>query len=126
MGLETRAGSFLGYRRFLWGVEIGVDVFRNNFSGEEVSLVDSLGVEVPLSLKLGPKLIQAVATVAPAYLEDPERRVSWSGEEWGVGHEFRWSLGVEIGLPIVGVSLAYQEKRVAGGTVQGVLFGLEL
>jgi len=126
MGLETRVGSFLGYRRFLWGVEIGVDVFRNNFSGQAVSIVDSLGAELPVSLKIGPNLIQGVATVAPAYLSDPERRVAWTGEEWGIGHEFRWSVGLEIGLPIVGVSIAYEEKVVAGGTVQGILFGLEL
>jgi hypothetical protein len=126
-GTETRLGTFLGLRRMLFGLEIGVDVFRNDYLGKEIALVDSLGVDVPLSLKIGPKLLQAVATIAPAFAMDPERKVDWSKTSGlGFGDEFEWSIGVELGLPIVGVSLTYKERIVADAQIRSLQFGLEL
>ena len=126
-GSETRAGTFLGLRRMLIGIEIGVDVFKNDYIGKEVALVESFGVDVPLSLKLGPKLLQGVATISPAFLMDPERRVDWSTTSRpGFGDEMEWSLGVEVGLPIVGVSLTYKERMVADAQIRSLQFGLEL
>jgi hypothetical protein len=126
-GSETRIGTFLGVRRMLFGVELGVDVFRNDYVGKEIAFVDSLGVDVPFSLKVGPKLIQGVATVAPAFAMDPERKVDWSTTSaLGFGDEFEWSLGVEVGLPIVGISLTYKERTLAGAQIRSLQFGLEL
>ncbi len=126
-GSETRVGTFLGIRRMLFGLELGVDVFRNNYVGKEIALVDSLGVDVPISLKVGPKLVQGVATVSPAFAMDPERRVDWSTTSvMGLGDEFEWSLGVEVGLPIVGISLTYKERTVADAQIRSLQFGLEL
>jgi hypothetical protein len=126
-GAETRVGSFLGYRRLLFGVELGIDVFRNDYIGREVALVESFGVDVPLSLKVGPKLVQGVASIAPAFFMDPERKVDWSTSSFpGFGDEFEWSLGVEIGLPIVGISLTYKERMVADAQIRSLQFGLEL
>ena len=126
-GSETRIGTFLGVRRMLLGLELGVDVFRNDYVGKEIALVDSLGVDVPISLKVGPKLIQAVATVAPAFAMDPERKVDWSTTSaMGFGDEFEWSLGVEVALPIGGVSLTYKERTVADAQIRSLQFGLEL
>jgi hypothetical protein len=126
-GSETRAGTFLGVRRTLIGLEVGVDFFRNDYLGEEISLVDSLGVDVPLTVKIGPKLLQGVATVAPAFGMDPERRVDWTTTSaFGIGDEFEWAVGVELGLPIVGVSVSYKERIVADAQIRSLQFGLEL
>ena len=126
-GSEVRLGSFLGVRRFLLGVELGADVFRNQYAGEALTLSQSYGVDVPLSIKVGPKLLQGVATVTPAWISDSERAVDWSEvSHFGVGNEFEWAMGFEVNLPIVGISVRYSERTVATGEIQSVQFGLEL
>jgi hypothetical protein len=126
-GSETRAGTFLGLRGTLIGLEVGADFFRNDYLGEAIALVDSFGVDVPLTLKIGPQLIQGVATVAPAFGMDPERRVDWATTSaFGIGDEFEWSVGFELDLPIVGVSVNYKERIVADAQIRSLQFGLEL
>jgi len=126
-GSELRLGSFLGVRRFLLGVEVGADVFRNQYAGDGLTLTQSYGVDLPLSIKVGPKLLQGVATVAPAWVSDSERAVDWSQvSHFGLGNEFEWSMGFEVNLPIVGISVRYSERTVASGEIQSVQFGLEL
>ena len=125
-GVDTRVGSFLGIRRSLWGIEFGADLFRNDFTGQEVAFVESVGVDVPLSLKLGPKWLEAVGTLTPAYLMDPERRAVVSPVLGDYAHELEVSVGLEVGLPIVGVSVTYRERRMSTGSIEGIYFGLEL
>ena len=119
-------GSFLGLRRSLWGIELGADLFRNDFTGKEVAFVESVGVDVPLSVKLGPKWLEAVGTVTPAYLMDPERRAQVSPLLGDYAHELEYSVGLEVGLPIVGVSVTYRNRVMSTGSIEGIYFGLEL
>ncbi|MEC7239680.1 MAG: hypothetical protein VXW32_00440 [Myxococcota bacterium] len=125
-GVDTRVGSFLGVRRSLWGIEIGADLFRNDFTGKEVAFVESGGVDVPMRLKLGPKWFEAVGTITPAYLMDPERRAAVSPLLGDYAHELEVAVGLEIGLPIVGVSVTYRERLMSTGSIEGIYFGLEL
>ena len=125
-GVDTRVGSSLGLRRSLWGIELGADLFRNDFTGKEVAFVESVGVDVPLSVKLGPKWLEAVGTVTPAYLMDPERRAQVSPLLGDYAHELEYSVGLEVGLPIVGVSVTYRNRVMSTGSIEGIYFGLEL
>ena len=36
------------------------------------------------------------------------------------------AVGLEIGLPIVGVSVTYRERVMSTGSIEGIYFGLEL
>jgi hypothetical protein len=126
-GQDLRIGTFLGQRGALFGYEIGVDIFENNLATDRVALATSAGVDFPLKLIVGPKLLEGFIAFTPTYLIEESRRVDWdaAGFSAALGHEMELSAGVAFRLPIVGVSVAYSERQVSGGRVQAIKFGVE-
>ena len=126
-GQDLRIGTFLGQRGALFGYEIGVDIFENNLATDRVALATSAGVDFPLKLIVGPKLLEGFIAFTPTYLVEESRRVDWdaAGFSAAFGHEMELSAGVAFRLPIVGVSVAYSERQVSGGRIQALKFGVE-
>lgn len=126
-GRELRVGTFIGHRGALIGYEIGADLFENNLATDRVALATSAGMDFPLKLIVGPKLLEGFVAFTPTYLVEESRRVDWeaAGFTAALGHEMELSAGLALRLPIVGMSVAYSERQVAGGRVQALKFGVE-
>ncbi len=126
-GRDLRVGTFLGQRGALFGYEVGVDIFENNLTTDRVSLATSSGIDFPLKLIVGPRLLEGFIAFTPTYLVEESRRVDWesTGLSAALGHEMELSAGVAFRLPIVGVSLAYSDRQISGGRVQSLKFGVE-
>lgn len=117
-GNDLRLGSFMGPHWKTWGLESGVDVFRNQWTYGATELPVSFGAEVPVVARLHVKQLSGHAGVSSSWLQDETRRVDWSQQKVpGFGHEFAYLAG--IGGTIAGVGLgANAEYRVtAGGPV---------
>ena len=127
-GGDLRVGSFVGPNATLFSAEIGVDLFRNQFSSEDWTLPRSIGIDLPINIVVGPELVQVVAGATPALLFNNSRRVDWSAtDEFGFGDEFEWHVGGQIGLPIFGFGLTYTRRVMAPDLVShGVGFGISL
>ncbi len=124
-GTDLRVGTFLGPQAKLVGFDAGVDVFRNGYDGVVLSIEQSAGVDVPLTLRVGPRLLHGLVNVTPAWLDKGSRRVDWSTAEGsGFGHELGWLLGGAISTPVMGVQAGYSERYVAGGTSKGLYAGI--
>ena len=126
-GQDARLGTFIGQRGMLFGYEVGVDLFENNLATDRVALATSAGVDFPLKLIVGPKLLEGFIAFTPTFLFEESRRVDWeaAGFSAALGHEMELSAGVAFRLPIVGVSVAYSDRQVSGGRVQALGFGVE-
>ena len=126
-GQDLRLGTFFGQRGALFGYEIGVDLFENSLSTDRVALATSAGVDFPLRIIVGPKLLEGFVAFTPTILVEDSRRVDWeaAGFSAALGHEMELSAGVAFRLPIVGVSVAYSERQVSGGRIQALRFGVE-
>ena len=70
--------------------------------------------------------MEAVGTLMPAYLADPERRLDADTAIGALTHELEVSVGFEVALPIGWVSVTYRERILGSGSIQGLYFGLEL
>ncbi len=119
-GHQARAGLFGGLHHEWWGLELGVDGWRNRYELEDFSLPPSFGLDVPLQLAGGPRQLHAVVGVAPALAVNPDRRVDWEQAEiLGFGHEFKRWIGLQTRIKHVVLGVVYYQRQVAGEVVQG-------
>jgi hypothetical protein len=119
-GHQIRAGVFGGLHHEWWGVELGLDGWRNRYELEDFSLPATFGLDVPLQVAGGPRQLHGVAGIAVAAVVNPDRRVDWdTAEIWGFGHEFKRWIGVQTRLKQVVLGLVYYQRQMAGELVQG-------
>ena len=119
-GHQIRAGAFGGLHHEWWGLELGVDGWRNRYELEDFSLPASFGFDVPLQLAGGPRQFHAVVGIAPAFVVNPERRVDWDEAEiFGRGHEFKRWIGVQTRFKHIVLGLIYYQRQMSGEIVQG-------
>ncbi len=121
-GRDIRVGTFVGWRNTAGGFEIGVDVFQNRYDLSDLSLHDSLGVELPVVLYLGPEVLHGIVGISPALLQHSERRVDWSTAtlQGGFGHEFGWQVGVGSQIRKTRVAVVYSRRQVSGDIIEGL------
>ena len=121
-GRDVRVGTFVGWRNEFGGIEVGVDVFQNRYDLRDLYLHDSLGIEVPVKLFLGPELVHGVVGISPALLQHAERRVDWSEAtlQGGFGHEFGWQVGVGSQIRQTRVAVVYSRRQVSGDVIEGL------
>ncbi len=119
-GHQVRAGVFGGLHHEWWGLEIGIDGWRNRYELEDFSLPGSFGFDVPLQVAGGPRQFHAVAGIAVAGVANPERRVDWdTAEIWGFGHEFKRWVGIQTRFKQVALGVVYFQRQMSGQLVQG-------
>ncbi|MCB9764910.1 MAG: hypothetical protein H6739_34355 [Alphaproteobacteria bacterium] len=119
-GGDVRLGSFIGPAKEYWSVMIGPDVFRNTFRAGPIVLEPTWGLDVPLTLTLGPSSAYAVAGVTPALLLNPDRRVEWDEiDAIGFGHEFEIMAGGIINTRYFKMGLIWSRRITATGVQQG-------
>jgi hypothetical protein len=123
-GQDLRAGTFLGPRARLFGLEIGADLFQNHYDGTLLQLAPTSGVDVPITVEIGPKIAYGILGVTPTWVEHPDRRVDWSDGQIGVGDEFAWKIGAVARVVVLDLSLLYHHRTVAGGTSEGLAVGI--
>ena len=121
-GRDLRVGTFVGWRNAGGGFEVGLDVFQNRFHVRDLELHDSLGLELPVRMYLGPEVAHMVVGVSTAWLQHPQRRVDWSTAtlQGGFGHEFAWTVGVGSQLRKTRVAVVYTRRQVAGDVIDGL------
>jgi len=125
-GTDVRLGSFMGVRPKLAGAEIGLDVFRNEYNGSAVALAPTTGVDFPtVRVQLGPQQAYLLGGITATWLGEESRQVDFTQlETFGFGHEFEWQAGLSLGLSRLRLMGVYYQRTVAGGTSQGLAFGL--
>ncbi len=121
-GRDVRVGTFVGWRNPAGGFEIGLDLFQNRYSLRDLKLHDSLGIELPIRMYVGPEIIHGIVGVSPALLQHPERRVDWQDATLlgGFGHEFGWQVGVGSQIRKTRVAVTYSRRQVAGDVIEGL------
>ncbi len=119
-GHQVRVGLFGGLHHEWWGLELGVDGWRNRYALEDFILPASFGMDLPLQLAGGPRQLHAVVGIAPALVVLDERRVDWDQAEiLGFGHEFKRWIGLQTRIKHVVLGLVYYQRQVHGELVQG-------
>lgn len=119
-GHQVRAGLFGGLHTEWWGLELGVDGWRNRYDFEDFHLPATSGFDVPLQLAGGPRQLHAVGGLAVAAVANPDRRVDWdTAEILGFGHEFKRWIGVQTRFKHMVLGVVYYQRQVAGEVVQG-------
>lgn len=121
-GSDVRVGTFVGWRNAAGGFEVGVDVFQNRYDLRGLDLHDSLGVELPVRLYLGPEIAHGIVGISPALLQHSERRVDWGQATLGggFGHEFGWQVGVGSQIRKTRVAVVYSRRQVSGDVIEGL------
>ena len=124
-GTDIRLGTFFGWRPKLMGAEAGLDVFNNRYNGTAVDLAPTTGVDIPLTVELGPQQIYLIGGIIPTLLGDKTRRVDWpTRTDFGFGHEFAWLVGAVLNAGPLNISAIWTHRVVAGGTSEGLGIGL--
>ena len=120
-GNDLRLGSFWGPFHEYFSVMTGPDVFRNSFRTDtEVLMAPSWGLDLPLTVRLGPQELHVQGAVVPSWLAKPSRRADLPGV-----HEFEWRAGLVVDGPI-SFSIGYARRYTAFGVQEGVTFGVSL
>jgi hypothetical protein len=121
-GRDVRVGTFVGWRNAAGGFEVGIDVFQNRYNLRDMDLHDSLGVEIPITMYLGPEFIYGIVGISPALLQHSERRVDWDDATLmgGFGHEFGWQVGVGSQINKTRVAVVYSRRQVSGQVIEGL------
>lgn len=119
-GHQIRAGVFGGLHHEWWGLELGLDGWRNRYELEDFILPASFGMDLPLQLAGGPRQLHAVVGIAPAFVVNPDRRVDWDQAEiFGRGHELKRWIGLQTRFKHIVLGAVYYQRQVAGEVVQG-------
>jgi hypothetical protein len=121
-GRDVRAGTFVGWRNATGGFEVGVDLFQNRYDLTDLQLHDSLGIEVPVKVFLGPEIAHGIVGISPALLQHADRRVDWQTASLmgGFGHEFEWQVGVGSQIRKTRIAVVYSRRQVAGDVIEGL------
>ncbi len=121
-GRDVRAGTFIGWRNAAGGFEIGLDLIQNRYDLRDLKLHDSMGLEVPVRVFLGPEFVHGIVGISPALLQHAERRVDWSQAQLpvGFGHEFGWQVGVGSQIRKTRVAVVYSQRQVSGDVIEGL------
>jgi hypothetical protein len=131
-GLDVRAGSFWGPRWQKASVQIGPDLFYNQWSYGQDKLDPTYGVELPVTAELslfGTPGLRLWGGVAPAWVSEESRRVDWQNSDAtlpGIGHEFTYMAGASGVLQGVSINANYQYRITALGPQQTVFVGAQV
>ena len=119
-GHQVKLGIFGGLHTQWWGLEIGLDGWRNRYDLEDFSLAPTFGLDVPLQVAGGPRQAHVVAGVAVAAVTNPLRQVDWNQAQiLGFGHEFKRWIGIQTRVKGIVLGLVYFQRQVQGELVQG-------
>lgn len=117
-GLDLRVGSFMGPQWERVGLQVGPDLFYNQWTFGSQVLDPSVGVEVPAVATVSGERLTAFAGVSPAYLMNDDRRVDWDKEELpGFGHEFTYMGGLTGRFNGLKLSAQVQYRITAAGPI---------
>jgi hypothetical protein len=128
-GYDVRLGSFIGPQWESVNLQVGPDVFYNQYQWDDVSLEPTIGVGVPATATRSADVFTIYGGVEPAWLVNEDRRVDWDTTEAilpGFGHEFTYRAGVGVVASFASFSLSYQYKITAYGIEQGFGLGFKL
>lgn len=128
-GYDVRLGSFIGPQWESVNLQVGPDVFYNQYQWGDVSLEPTIGVGVPATATRSADVFTVYGGVEPAWLANEDRRVDWDATDAvlpGFGHEFTYRAGVGIAASFASLSLSYQYKITAYGIEQGFGVGIKL
>ncbi len=120
-GSDVRLGSFWVLWHEYFALMAGPDLCRNVFrAGPTELLPPSVGLDLPLMLRLGPQELHVSAAVVPSWLANPDRRA-----DLPLVHEFEWRAGFVIDGP-VSFGLYYTRRHTVFGLQEGLGFSVGL
>jgi hypothetical protein len=114
-GYEIHVGDAMGRREKYWGVTLGVEGFYDGYLDTDGStiLAPSIGVDIPLTLIVGPKKYYAYGGVTPSWLADRSRHV----DSLPFGDELEWNAGVGLKLEGIRVKAGFAQRITVAGTI---------
>ncbi len=120
-GHDARLGSFWGPWHEFFSLMAGPDLFRNSFrTDREVLLRPSLGLDLPVMVRLGPQELHVSAALVPSWLVAKDRRA-----DLPVVHEFEWRVGLVVQGPI-SFGVYYSRRTTVFGVQEGLGVGVGL
>jgi hypothetical protein len=121
-GYDLRAGTFLGPKGKLGGVETGLDVFYSAWAWGNDSLPEAVGVEVPLKLSGTVGNFGVFGGVSGAWTNAGKREADWD-LPFHEGEAFAGLSGTFEGFDFTG---RYSYRVTGVGAVQTIWVGVQL
>lgn len=114
-GYDIHAGNEFGRREKYWGLSAGLIGFYNGYVPKDggKALEPSVGLDVPVSLTLGPRKYYAYGNITPSFLFNEDRHV----ESLPFGDELEWGVGAGLKLSWINAELGFNQRITAVGTI---------
>jgi len=126
-GYEISLAGYGGVRTTMFGLGIGLEIWRSRYDIASLVLEPTTGLNFPIFLEVGFEFLHLIGGFTPSYVFNPSRRVDWDLHPLrGFSHALSWYAGFETTVRLFSLALAYEQRNInTGDMIHSVTFGVK-